>query len=363
MCPLKYKDQALIVHQQEPFNAGPPLPLLRQNFITPQSRFYVRSHGTIPDIQADQFILKVDGNVKKSLNLSLDALQTGFTTHTIMATMECAGNRRREMLPDADPKTQVMWGSEAISNASWTGVRLRDVLMATGVDSHDSHVAFLGLDEVTKDHETFGFGGSIPIEKALKPEVLLVYEMNGEPLLPVHGFPLRVVVPGYIAARSVKWLAEITVQDTPSNNYFQMRDYKMFPPDVTEAKVDWKYGDMLEHLNLNSVICTPSQDEQLAAGDVLISGYALSCGENSINRVEVSVDNGETWTEAHINPSGEPWAWRFWETTVNLAPGIYTLVVRASDSNGSTQPDTIDSIWNFRGYMNNAWHRINITVQ
>lgn len=363
MCPLKHKDQALIVHQQDPFNAGPPLPLLRQNFITPQSLFYVRSHGTIPNIQIDNFTLKVTGNVKKSLNLSMDALRTGFTTHTIMATMECAGNRRTEMLPDADPKTQVMWGSEAISNASWTGVRLRDVLMAAGVNAQDAHVAFLGLDEVTKDSETFGFGGSIPIEKALKPEVLLVYEMNGEPLLPIHGFPLRVVVPGYIAARSVKWLAEINVQDTPSANYFQTRDYKMFPPDVTEAKVDWNYGDMLEQLNLNSVICTPAHDEQLDAGEVHISGYALSCGENSIRKVEVSVDNCATWTEADINPSDEAWAWRFWNITLNLTPGSYALVVRAADSNGNTQPDSIDSIWNFRGYMNNAWHRIDITVQ
>jgi sulfite oxidase len=358
------KHPQLTVLQKDPFNGGPPLELLRQSFVTPQDLFYVRSHGNIPLIDGARYRLSVNGAVERELSLSLDELRSGFTRETRMATLHCAGNRRREMLPAIDPTTAVLWGSEGISNALWGGVRLRDLLAAAGTTAASEHVAFVGLDEITKDGQSFGFGGSIPLEKALADEVLLAYEMNGEPLQPVHGYPLRVVVPGFVAARSVKWLAEITLQAEPSTNYFQARDYKIFPPEVDGESVDWEKGQMLGELGLNSVICAPGEGQSLAPGRLTVTGYAITGGEGGIESVEVSADGGHTWVEAALADERHAWAWRFWQAEVGpLAAGSHELVVRAHGADGSVQPADLKQIWNFRGYMNNAWHRVRLIVE
>jgi sulfite oxidase len=187
--------------------------------------------------------------------------------------------------------------------------------------------------------------------------------MNGEPLPPLHGFPLRVIVPGYIGARSVKWLTNIQVQAYPSTNYFQVHAYKGFPAHVQLEYADWTTGQMLGELPLNAVICHPQEGETLAAGPIRIEGYAIAGAGGHIERVELSVDEGATWTEATFVEQPFPWTWRFWEATLNLPPGTYQITVRAWDSAVHTQPKDARQIWNCKGYLNNAWHHVKISIQ
>jgi sulfite oxidase len=353
----------MTIHQYYPLNIAPSPDLIRQAFITPSERFFVRNHGSVPQVNAQRYRLSVTGKVDIPLELSLEDLRTFFPASSIMATLQCAGNRRDELASFQAIPGEIPWGAAAISNAVWRGVPLREVLLAAGVEPEARHVAFLGLDEVHRGGEQFTFGGSIPVEKALSPEVLLAYEMNGQSLSPQHGFPLRVVVPGYIGARSVKWLTSIILQKHPSTNYFQNHAYKLFPAHVQADTADWSQGEMLGALPLNSVICSPREGEILRAGRTLIQGYALTGAGRSIERVELSVDGGNTWTDARLLIQPDPWTWCFWEAILNLGPGTHQLIVRAWDSSGQTQPEDLSTVWNFKGYLNNAWHRITVFLQ
>jgi sulfite oxidase len=358
------KHPKFVVHQDEPFNGGSPSDILRETFTTPTSAFYVRAHAPVPEIQVDEYRLTVNGLVSKTLTLTLNDLKQRYPKTTVMATLQCAGNRRTEMAEVAPmPGESVMWGTEAISNATWSGVALRDILAEAGVQNGTAHVAFVSYDQVEKGSETFGYGGSIPIDKALRSEVLLAYEMNGEPLPPVHGFPLRMVVPGYVAARSVKWLCTITLQPEPSDNFYQQRDYKVFPPDINEDNVDWSQGEMLGEMRTDSVICIPCDRERIAAGKVTVKGYAIPGGDAEITRVEISSDDGATWVEAALLGESLKWAWRFWEATLELPTGQHTLLARVYDTQGSTQAQSAAELWNFKGYMNNSQHRITVQVE
>ncbi|MBA2678792.1 MAG: molybdopterin-dependent oxidoreductase, partial [Ktedonobacteraceae bacterium] len=277
-----YRRSSMIVHQQHPFNAGPSLDTLRQSITTPQEHFFVRTHGTVPDINPADYRLNVTGLLSTSLELTLDDLRHRFPVVEVSATLQCAGLRRNELLVIAPIEDELPWGAEAISNATWRGVPLRTLLEAVGIDSQAEHVEFCGLDSVQKGGRDVGFGASIPLAKALSEEVLLAYEMNGEPLTPVHGFPLRVVVPGYIGARSVKWLGAIKLQKHPSLHYFQSRAYKLFPPHIQAPTADWENARALTDLPLNSVICQPSMGEVMPSGPTLVRGYALTSAGHSV---------------------------------------------------------------------------------
>jgi sulfite oxidase len=186
--------------------------------------------------------------------------------------------------------------------------------------------------------------------------------MNGAPLPPVHGFPLRLVAPGYIGARSVKWLKSITVQSAPSDNYFQAHAYKLFPPHIDKETVRWERGLMLGEMSLTSAICEPAAGARIPAGSALVRGYAMVGGERQVARVEVSADGGASWTEAQLLGDARAWTWRLWEAEVEMTRGRRTLIVRAVDSAANSQPPSVDQVWNFKGYMNNAWHRVDIDV-
>jgi len=300
--------ERLIVRQEEPLNAETPLPLLCRAPVTPAELFFVRNHGPIPLVDEDAYRLTVG----ESLELSLDELRARFPRTMVAATLVCAGNRRADLVPAPEG---IPWGAGAIGSAEWTGVRLRDVLRAAGIPADARHVAFTGRE---------GFHGSIPIEKALAPEVLLAFEMNGEPLSPEHGFPLRAVVPGYVGARSIKWLSEISLQRMPSR---------------TEYTVD---GGELGELPLNSALCE--------SRDGVAAGYAISA--RPLDRVEVSPDGGRTWTTAILGDGGR-WTWRLWHADVDARE----ILVRAFDES-SGQP--ANGTWNERGYMNNAWQRVRV---
>lgn len=239
------KSDRFIVHQQSPFNGGVHPSALGHDALTPVPDFYVRGHGPVPTLDAETLVLHVGGMVSQPLTLSLDDLRRQFPERTLEITLQCAGNRRTE-LDTVRPmqKNALLWTTEAISNATWTGVELGDVLNAAGVQSDASHVELLGSD-LGAAPDGGAFGGSVPIEKGLQPGTLLAWAMNGAPLTSIHGAPLRAIIPGYIAARSVKWLTRITAQDHPSKNHFQAHDYKTFPGNVTEHNVDWTKGTML----------------------------------------------------------------------------------------------------------------------
>ena len=220
--------------------------------------FYARNHGPVPDITPHQWHLSVDGMVEKAAHPDLRPTDHGFTAHSVVATLACAGNRRAELLqvrpiPGKDP-----WAHGAISTAEWRGARLADVLDAAGVHHHGGvHVAFSAPDVAQEARPVQSYGSSIPLSKAMSPEVLLAWEMNGQPLPRIHGGPVRVVVPGYIGARSVKWVSAITVQPVPSENYFQALDYRILPPETDPDTAAPGEGISLSTLPLNCDILVP----------------------------------------------------------------------------------------------------------
>ena len=353
----------LIVHSMKPFNAEPPLMRLRAAAITAQSDFYVRSHGTIPQLDESTHRLRVAGQVDIPLEISVAELRRRFAVHTVPAVMQCAGNRRADM-QSVKPTSGDPWAPGAIGNAEWTGVSLSDVLRAAGAKTDAGlHVAFEACDEIEMPGEgRFNYGASIPIAKAMSPEVLLAFEMNGEALAPEHGYPLRVVVPGFAGVRSPKWLTAIIVQDKPSDNHMQQRDYKLVPPEVTEETVDWEKGITIYEMPLNSAICDPAPFAEMKAGPTTLRGYAIATARDIV-RVDVSINGGRSWNQADLEHDlNAPWSWTFWTVTFDLPKGAHELAVRAWDSAGQTQPARPDDTWNFKGYLSAAWHRVHVSA-
>lgn len=353
----------LIVHSQTPFNAEPPLHRLRGGLMTGQKDFYVRSHGNIPRLDEQTHRLRVTGMVQTPLDLSVPDLRDRFPARTVTAVMQCAGNRRADQ-QQVRPTSGDPWAPGAIGNADWTGIALADVLKAAGADEAATlHVAFDACDEVEMPEEgRFNYGASIPMAKAMAPEVLLAFAMNGEALAPEHGYPLRVVVPGYAGVRSPKWLSAITVQDKPSDNHMQARDYKLLPADVTEDTVDWDKGVTIYDMPLNSAICEPAAHAALKAGPTTVRGYAIATARDIV-RVDVSIDGGRSWSQADLEHDPQaPWSWTFWSADLDLPKGDHELAVRAWDSAGQTQPAQPDDTWNFKGYLSAAWHRVHVSA-
>jgi sulfite oxidase len=350
-----------IVHETDPYNAEPTPWALNDRALTPIDTFYSRNHGPIQRLDPHAWRLRIDGLVDRPLTLSLARLQDQFTHHTVVATLQCAGNRRAELFAVQPIPGQTPWGPAAISTAEWAGVRLADVLRDAALRTQARHVAFVEADTASRPSRSPLFGGSIPIGKAMAAEVLLAWQMNGEPLPVVHGAPLRVVVPGYVGARSVKWLQRVTAQEHPSDNDFQARDYRLLPADADPAEVAAGHGLSLGVAALNAAILSPDDGQTLPAGPVRVSGYASAGDDREVARVDVSVDGGRHWQQADLAPALSPWAWRLWQLTVDLPPGHAQLVARAWDSSATCQPERTENVWNPLGYMNTAWSRVHVT--
>ncbi len=348
--------------QDEPLNGGSPLGPLGASQRTPSERFFVRNHGEIPAVDAASWRLRITGLVESPQELSLEDLASDYRRHSVVAALECAGNRRNELVAVAPIPGELEWHAEAIGNAAWSGWSLAEVLAAAGPTAKARHVEFIGLDETERLGRRFGFGGSIPIEKALGFEVLLADTMNGAELAPAHGFPVRALVPGYLGARSVKWLGEIRLREAPSENYFQAHAYRLFPSWVDRDNVVWESGLMLGEMPVTSVLCTPAPGAVLPAGEVEVSGYAYVGGGRGIDRVDLSLDGGRTWQPTELGTEEGGWSWRLFSARVDLGPGQHELVVRAFDRSAQTQPRDAAEVWNFKGYANNAWHRVRISV-
>lgn len=351
----------MVVQQEAPYNAEAAPGALVDAEITPIDAFYSRNHGPIPDIATQDWRLTVRGLVDSPLELSYGQLTDGFAEHAVTATLQCAGNRRDEFaairpVPGEDP-----WGPGATSTAQWRGARLADVLAAAGVADEDGlHVEFCAPDLAVDARPVQPYGSSIPLRKALAAEVLLAWRMNGEPLPRIHGGPVRVVVPGYIGARSVKWVTGVTVRDSPSDNYFQARAYRLLPADADPD--DAATGIPLSSVALNSAILTPHDGAVVPAGPVRVSGYALTGDDRGIARVDVSVDGGITWRQADLPPQRDPWAWQLWSSTFDVAPGSLEVVARAWDAAGVLQSESTAALWNPKGYANSSWPRVRVRV-
>jgi sulfite oxidase len=359
---LSAKSPAIRTHGEDPLNLETPPHSLRESFETSVERFFVRSHGTMPKVDSGGYTLTVSGLVDGPLSLTLKELKKRFPKKEMTAALHCAGNRRAELMEVRPIPGETPWGVGAIGNARWAGISLRDLLLDVGIADEAAHVAFTGLDEVSLQDGATSFGGSIPLEKALEEDVLLAYEMNGEPLPRAHGYPLRAVVANYIGARSVKWLSEIELRREPSENPFHARDYRLYPADVEPGEADPGDGEPLGDLYVNSAICRPAEGELVPGGPVKVAGYALTGGGREVESVEVSADGGETWQAADLTSSEHPGAWVFWETRVEPGPGRREvhLLARARDTSGRIQPSSPHQTWNPKGYVNNAYHRVGI---
>lgn len=325
---------ALIVREHEPLNLEMPFSTL-SGFITPTESFYVRCHFPIPEIAAEDWRLKIEGDIDAPFELTYDELRA-MESRTIAATLECAGNNRIFL----EPKVKgVQWGLGAVGNASWTGVPLSAVLERAKIRANAVEVILEGTDEGEVDKSPtpagkISFCRSLPLSKA-RTDVLLAYEMNGEKLSATHGFPLRAIVPGWYAMASVKWLRRIIVSDKPFNGFYQSLDYTY-----------WDRSGALPTLaplaeqQLKAEIARPENGEAVPADSPYrIHGAAWS-GEADVTKVEISFDSAGTWKEATL--LGEPVknAWRLWEYEWRppANAGRQILLARATDSRGRVQP-------------------------
>ncbi|XP_044305418.1 sulfite oxidase, mitochondrial isoform X1 [Varanus komodoensis] len=359
---------ALRVNTLKPFNAEPPPELLAEHFLTPNPLFFKRNHLPVPVVDPKTYRLQIHGPCGQVLSLSLQDLKKKYPKHEVTATLQCAGNRRSEM--NAIKNTNRLgWGIGAISNACWGGALLRDVLMDAGYTPGDEgHVCFEGLD---KDQSGTAYGASIPFKKAMSPDgdVLLAYEMNGEELPRDHGFPLRVIVPGIVGARNVKWVSSITVGPEESKSHWQRKDYKGFSPSVTWETVDFSKAPAIQELPVQSAITEPGPGTPVTPGELTVKGYAWSGGGQRVLRVDVSLDGGKSWGVARLTGEdqlpGRAWAWTLWELEASVPAGTRELniVCKATDTSYNQQPDTVKPIWNLLGVLNSAWHRVRVPVR
>jgi len=335
----------LVARQKEPYNAEPPLQALDNEWTTPYSHFFVRCHGSIPDVQPGAYLLTIEGLVERVQQLTLEDLQR-FRRTVAPATIQCAENRKGE-LARMKPLEGIPWDAGAVGNAEWSGVRLAELLQRAAPRQGARFVWFEGLDAVTLPDRQTVYGSELPLDRAMRPENLVALDMNGAPLPREHGYPARLVAPGAVGNRSVKWLGRIVVADRRSENVFAAGDVKDSQP-ILDAP-------------LNSAICRPRTGETVSAGKLEVRGYAVPPGpDGAVASVEVSPDGGATWTAARLTETHAPFAWRLWGVELEVTAGTPTLVVRATDASGAKQPEK--PTWNPKGYLCNGWHRVPITV-
>ncbi len=332
-------------------------PEFLNSWITPVPHFFVRNHMHEPStLDPATWRLTVTGEVDHSLTLNLADLAK-LEKHTVTNTLECAGNGRAFQQPRTPG---IQWQKGAVGNARFSGPRLRDLLQRAGVKPTGKHVMFHGLDEVPG--KVPPFIRSIPIEKATDGDTLIATHMNDAPLTKHHGSPARSLVPGWIGAASCKWLSEIKLLDKEFDGNFMKPGYR-FPNQAGKPGDPVNPDDMhvITALNVKSVIATPVNGSTLKSRSVHIQGVAWA-GEADIVRVEISCDGGASWKPAQLGREQAKYAWRLW-TYVWKTPkaGDYTIMARATDAQGRTQPET--AIWNPSGYLYNAVDQVKIHVQ
>ena len=334
-------------------NHALPLEALRYD-VTPVGLHYLLIHYDIPDLDGERWRLEVAGQVERPFTLDLDTIRgRPRVTHTV--TLECAGNGRAQLAPR--PMSQP-WLDGAVGTAAWTGTPLADLLAEAGVRRDAVDVVFTGADHGIERGVEQDYARALPVAECMREEVLLAYEMNGQPLLPQHGYPLRLVVPGWYGMAQVKWLRSITVLDTAFTGFQNAVAYRL--------QVGDEPGEPVSRIKPRALLIPPgfpdfmSRTRILAAGAHRIEGRAWS-GHAPISRVEISSDDGATWNEAELGPQRERYAWRQWTYEWHAAPGSYLLAARATDAAGHTQP--VEQPWNRQGMASNTVQRVPVVVR
>ncbi|KAJ8667375.1 hypothetical protein QAD02_009037 [Eretmocerus hayati] len=365
------RNKVLKVNGKQPFCAEPPSKLLVQNFITPNDIFYVRNHLPVPLMDIDDYELEFAAESKTVKSIKLDDIRK-YPKYSVVSAIMCGGNRRSEMA-EAKPLRGLSWNVGAVGNAKWSGARLCDVLQNLGVNEEDyNHIQFEGMD---LDPSGKPYGASIPISKAMDPraDVLLAYEMNDGDIPIDHGFPLRVIVPGVVGARNVKWVNRIIFSKDESPSQFQQNDYKGFSPSIDWDNVDFKKAPAIQEMPVTSAICYPLKDDQVPVqknGTITVGGYAWSGGGKKIIRVDVTADHGKSWHVAELTAQdpnakvGRHYAWTLWnlDLPVDKSAGQVEIWAKAVDSSYNVQPESFENIWNLRGFLCNAYHRVKINL-
>jgi sulfite oxidase len=347
--------RSLILHNDRPEDLETPTSYFT-SWLTPNDIFFVRQHLPRPSPQESSYRLELAGRVSKRLELTLADLRR-LPQHTVPATLECSGNGRGLFRPRV---AGVQWMRGAIGNAEWTGPRLSDVLRLVGADLNAPWVTVNGADVGLA--KTPDFIRSFPMKKALHPATLLALKMNREPIPDIHGFPVRLVVPGWDGTSWVKWVTVLSIENEPNTGFFMNPAYRLprhpVAPGAAANPADLKE---ITGMPVKSYIMLPSDQDQIPLAPALLRGIAWA-GEERITRVEVSTDAGRSWKDAELSPQDYPFAWRLW--TLPWTPpeeGYYTILSRATDSAGRVQP--IVAIWNPSGYLYNAIDQIGVTVE
>ncbi|GAC1437675.1 MAG: molybdopterin-dependent oxidoreductase [Chloroflexota bacterium] len=326
-------------------------------YITPTRLFFVRSHfGAPAPIDPGTWRLRIGGEVGHPLVLGLGDLRR-FAEVTVAATLQCSGNGRAFFRPRVPG---VQWERGAVGNALWTGVRLADVLRHAGMGSAGTYVWARGRD--ADPLKVPPFVRAIPRSVALHPATLLAYRMNGQPLTLLHGQPLRLIVPGWVGDDQVKWLTEIEVRSAEPPGFYYQTAYR-YPDHLGKpgAAISPKKQHPLSLMNVKSLVASPVEGARLSRGTVEIQGVAWS-GAAEIVRVAVSLDGGREWHSAHLDKERSPYTWRLWRLPWRVdRGGVYTIMARATDSHGATQP--FSSPWNPSGYLWNAVDSVRVIVQ
>jgi len=379
---------------RHPFNVEPPLSVLNKTrFITPSCLHYVRNHGACPDLKWDEHTLKIGGPselVPKPFTMSMDEL-VAMDPRELPVTLVCAGNRRKEQ----NMIRQTIgfnWGPSGVSTNVWKGVLLRDLLLKAGVSEKNmagKHVEFIGVEDLPNkvgpgpfEDEPWGklvkYGTSVPLARAMNPayDIIVAYQANGEVLQPDHGYPVRLIIPGYIGGRMIKWLEYINVIPYETKNHYHYHDNRILPPHITaeeSLKGDWWYKPeyIFNELNINSAVSQPDHNETLSIAKNInstyeVAGYAYTGGGRKISRVEVTTDGGINWNLCELQRTERPteygmyWCWIWWKFDLKVVDlvGCKEIWCRAWDESNNPQPT--NPTWNLMGMGNNQVFRVKV---
>ena len=358
------KHTGLTILNDKPWNIETPAHLLDDE-VTPADRMFLRNNGLMPtSIDPATWTLTIDGEaVTKPVSFTLAELKQKFTHHSYRLVLECGGNGRAEFDPPAKGN---QWTVGAVQCAEWTGVRLKDVLNALGVKSNAVYIGYYGGDtHLSGDPDKVVISRGVPMAKALEDETLLAFAMNGKDIPLAHGHPLRLVVGGWPASASGKWLKRIAIRDRVHDGPKMTGDSYRVPCKPVEPgeKVPDEGMCIIESMPVKSVITSPKSGAILDKGRTLeLRGHAWA-GDLSVKRMEVSIDFGASWQAADLKPAHNRLAWQRWTANVQFPEtGYYEVWARATDSSGRSQPMVVPG-WNPKGYLNNATHRIAVRVR
>ncbi len=366
LVPVALADEEILVGKDgltllndRPVNAETPAHLLN-DAITPTARHFVRNNGIPPEeVDVDAWTLTIDGLVDNPMTLSIKDLKEKFEVHEMALVVECGGNGRAAFDPPAKGN---QWTLGAVACSKWTGVKLKDVLNAAGVKSNAIYTAHVGADEhLSGNPDKLPISRGMPIEKAMSDNILIAFEQNGEPIHPLNGAPLRLVVPGWPGSLSHKWLKRIYLRDIVHDGPKMTGKAYRVPNRPVEPgeKVDKKDFEIIERMPVKSLITSPETGGNSGLS-MKVNGHAWS-GDRKVKQVDISLDFGATWQKATLNDPINDGAWQNWEADVTFPEaGYYEVWARATDDAGEAQPFAIN--WNPKGYLNNSMHRIAVRV-